>query len=46
MWKLLHPSRPVAVNCSLPFDADVPLALKQLIEQFNRHLRFASNTPN
>ena len=33
MWKLLHPSRDVELNRALPVDADVPPALKQLIEQ-------------
>jgi hypothetical protein len=33
MWKLLHPSRDVELNRALPVDADVPHALKRLVEQ-------------
>ncbi len=33
MWKLLHPYRDVEINRVFPVDADVPPALKNLVEQ-------------
>jgi TPR repeat protein len=33
MWKLLHPDRAVEINRVFPVVADVPAALKQLVEQ-------------
>jgi serine/threonine protein kinase len=33
MWKLLHPAQDVEINVASPVNADVPPALKELIEQ-------------
>ncbi len=38
MWKLLHPSRDLEINLAFPVDReDVPLALKELVEQCTKH---------